>query len=41
LSAKRKRSSAGRSAHPVWAIAAIIVDGLIIWALTTHLDEFV
>ncbi|MDA0158917.1 hypothetical protein OM076_01470 [Solirubrobacter ginsenosidimutans] len=28
-------------AYPAWAIAAIIVDGLIIWALTTHVDEFV
>jgi hypothetical protein len=28
-------------AYPAWAIAAIIVDGLIIWALTTRIDEFV
>jgi hypothetical protein len=27
--------------YPAWAIAAIVVDGLIIWALTTHVDEFV
>jgi hypothetical protein len=27
-------------AYPGWAIAAIIVDGLIIWALTVHFDEF-
>jgi hypothetical protein len=26
--------------YPAWAIAAIVVDGLIIWALTTHVDEF-
>jgi hypothetical protein len=28
-------------AYPGWAIAAIVVDGLIIWALTVHYDEFV
>jgi hypothetical protein len=27
-------------AYPAWAIAAIIVDGLIIWALTTRIDDF-
>src|SRR3954447_17284188 len=27
-------------AYPAWSIAAIIVDGLIIWALTTRYDEF-
>ena len=26
--------------YPAWAIAAIVVDGLVIWALTAHLDEF-
>jgi hypothetical protein len=26
--------------YPGWAIAALVVDGLIIWALTTHIDEF-
>jgi hypothetical protein len=26
--------------YPGWAIAAIVVDGLILWALTTRLDEF-
>jgi hypothetical protein len=28
-------------AYPAWSIAAIVVDGLIIWALTAHSDEFV
>jgi hypothetical protein len=27
--------------YPGWAVAAIVVDGLIIWALTVHYDEFV
>jgi len=27
-------------AYPAWAIAAMIVDGLIIWALTTHFEDF-
>jgi hypothetical protein len=27
-------------AYPAWSIAAIVVDGLIIWALTTRFDEF-
>jgi hypothetical protein len=27
-------------AYPVWSIAAMAVDGLIIWALTAHIDEF-
>ncbi|MDA0172532.1 hypothetical protein OJ998_25750 [Solirubrobacter taibaiensis] len=27
-------------AYPAWAIAAIVVDGLIIWALTTHIEDF-
>src|SRR5689334_23180315 len=26
--------------YPGWAVAAIVVDGLIIWALTVHYDEF-
>jgi hypothetical protein len=26
--------------YPAWAIAAIVVDGLIIWALTTHMEDF-
>ena len=26
--------------YPAWAIAAIVLDGLILWALTTHIDEF-
>jgi hypothetical protein len=26
--------------YPGWAIAAIVVDGLIIWAITTRTDEF-
>jgi hypothetical protein len=28
------------SAYPAWSVAAIVVDGLIIWALTAHIDEF-
>jgi hypothetical protein len=27
--------------YPAWAVTAIVVDGLIIWALTVHYDEFV
>ena len=27
-------------AYPAWSIAAMVVDGVIIWALTTHYDEF-
>jgi hypothetical protein len=27
-------------AYPAWSIAAIVVDGVIIWALATHYDEF-
>jgi hypothetical protein len=27
-------------AYPAWSIAAMVVDGIIIWALTTHYDEF-
>jgi hypothetical protein len=27
-------------AYPAWSIAAIVVDGLIIYALTTRVDEF-
>src|ERR1700754_4447417 len=27
-------------AYPAWSIAAIVVDGLIIYALTTRLEEF-
>jgi hypothetical protein len=27
-------------AYPAWSIAAMVVDGLIIWALTTRYDEF-
>jgi hypothetical protein len=27
-------------AYPAWAIAAIVVDGLIIWALTAHIEDF-
>jgi hypothetical protein len=26
--------------YPGWAVAAMVVDGLIIWALTTRIDEF-
>jgi hypothetical protein len=26
--------------YPAWAIAAIILDGLIVWVLTVHADEF-
>ena len=29
------------SAYPAWSIAAIVVDGLIIWALTTRVDDFI
>jgi hypothetical protein len=27
-------------AYPAWSIAAMVVDGLIIYALSTHVDEF-
>jgi hypothetical protein len=27
-------------AYPAWSIGAIVVDGLILYALTTHMDEF-
>jgi hypothetical protein len=27
-------------AYPAWSIAAMVVDGVIIWALTAHADEF-
>ena len=26
--------------YPGWAIAAMVIDGLIIWILTVHFDEF-
>ena len=26
--------------YPAWSIAVMVVDGLIIYALTTHIEEF-
>src|SRR5215210_5362102 len=27
-------------AYPVWSVIAIVTNGLVIWAITTHGDEF-